>query len=168
MLVAIFLLAFAGLLLFAAFSDIATMTIPNWVSLALAGLFVPAALLSGMTLASLGVHLAFGAGVLLVCFFLFQANILGGGDAKLIAAIALWTGGGAFAPFAFGTAIAGGALALTIYMARKWLSPSETRPAFLNRLLAPNGGVPYGVAIMVGGFAAITALPFGFTSLTMP
>lgn len=162
------LLAFAGLLVFAACSDVATMTIPNWVSIALAALFPIAALITGQPLIVIGIHLAFGLAVLVVCFFLFQANILGGGDAKLIAAAAVWTGGAAFGTFALWTALVGGGLALIMLGVRWRVKPAETRPAFVNRLLKPRGGVPYGVAIAAGGLMALQALPIASASLTMP
>lgn len=162
------LLTFVGLLAIAAGSDVARMTIPNWVSLALTGLFPLAALASGFSLGAIGLHLAFGAGVLAVCYLLFQAKILGGGDAKLIAATAVWTGLAAFGVFALWTALAGGALALLLLIARWRLKPAETRPAFVNRLLKVRGGVPYGVAIMAGGLMALQASPLADLALTIP
>jgi prepilin peptidase CpaA len=162
------LVVFAGLLIYAACSDVATMTIPNWVSIALAALYPLAALASGASFGEIGAHVLFGFGVLLIAFVMFQFGILGGGDAKLISAAAVWTGAGAFAPFVLGTAIAGGVLALVLLIARARVRPGETRPAFVNRLLTPKGGVPYGVAIMTGGLAALHALPFSAMALTLP
>ena len=162
------LAAFAALLIYAACCDIGRLTIPNWVSAALAVLFVAAALLVGMSLPELALHLAFGAGMLVVGFFLFQAGIIGGGDAKLFAAAAIWTGFGAFVPFMFWTAAAGGVLALALLAARQVLRQSETNPAFVNRLLKNENGVPYGVAIMTGGLMALPALPFVLDPLAGP
>lgn len=162
------LFGFAALLFAAAASDVATMKIPNWISLALAGLFPVAALAAGVPLATIGVHLAFGFAVLAVCFLLFQINVFGGGDAKLIAAAAVWTGLAAFLQFALWTALAGGVLAMVLIAARRLFKPSETRPAFVNRLLKVRGGAPYGVAIMTGGLMALDALPFADIALTMP
>ncbi|MEZ6022537.1 MAG: prepilin peptidase [Hyphomonadaceae bacterium] len=160
---------FAGLLIYAACSDVASLTIPNWVSVAMAGLFLPLALLGGLTLGELGVHYLFGFCALAVGFFLFQGGIIGGGDAKLLAAAAVWTGYGAFLPFIVWTALAGGVMALAILTARKWapIFPAST-PEFVNRLLTPASGVPYGVAIMVGGLMAIPNLPLAPESLTLP
>lgn len=162
------LLAFALLLIAAAGSDLATMKIPNWVSLALAGSFPVAALLAGLPLVTIGWHLLFGLGILALTFLLFQLNVFGGGDAKLIAAAAVWTGFAAFGQFAFWTALAGGALALALLAARWRFKPSDARPAYVNRLLKVRGGAPYGVAIMTGGLMALDALPFAQSSLTMP
>lgn len=163
------LVAFAALLAGAAYSDVATMTIPNWVSLVLAALFPVAAIASGAPLGQIGIHLLFGFGVLAIGFFLFQAGIIGGGDAKLIAAAAVWTGLAAFTAFAVWTAIAGGLLALVLLGARKLVQPADERPAFVNRLLKARGGVPYGVAILAGGLMVMDALPFaGSSALTLP
>lgn len=162
------LTAFAALLLYAAGSDVARLTIPNWVSLALAGAFLAAALALGMPLGEIGVHLLFGLAVLAVGFFLFQANIIGGGDAKLLAAAAMWTGFNAFMPLMFWTAVAGGVMALSMLAARRLVKQAETHPPFVNRLLEARGGIPYGVAIMAGGLMAIPSLPFAAATLTLP
>lgn len=168
MLEALAIAVFAGLLIYAACSDIVSLTIPNWVSLALTGVFLAAALATGVALGDIGLHLLFGVAVLAVGFFLFAANIIGGGDAKLLAAAAVWTGFPGFPALLLGTAIAGGVLALAMLGVRSLVRQAETQPSFVNRLLTPRSGVPYGVAIMVGGLLAIPALPFALTSLTLP
>jgi prepilin peptidase CpaA len=159
---------FAGLLVIAACNDVATMTIPNWISIVLALSFAPAALIAGMALPQVGLHLAFGAAMLVVCFVGFQFGVLGGGDAKLIAAASVWTGVAAFGPFAFVTALSGGVMALALLVTRSRVKPDETRPAFVNRLLKPRGGVPYGVAIMAGGIACLQTLTLAGNTLTLP
>lgn len=160
------LAAFAGLLIYAACSDIASLTIPNWVSIALVGAFLLAAPIAHMPLADIGMHLLFGAAILLIGFFLFAANIMGGGDAKLLAATAVWTGFPGLWTFIFWTAMVGGALALAIVAARQFLKQSESNPHFVNRLLRGETGIPYGVAIMAGGLMAIPSLPIH--ALTLP
>ena len=131
-------------------------------------LFGVAALVSGVPLGEIGLHLLFGVGMLVVGFFLFQANIIGGGDAKLLAAASVWTGCPAFMPFMFWTAIAGGVLAAVMLGVRRVFKQAETNPPFVNRLLKHQGGVPYGVAIMAGGLMALPALPFVLDPLTRP
>jgi prepilin peptidase CpaA len=159
---------FAGLLIYAAASDVARLIIPNWLSIALIGLFPPFALLAGVPLIDIGISLLFAFGVLVVGYFLFAANIIGGGDAKLLAAAAAWTGSVAFIPLILGTAIAGGLMALVILAARQVVPQAESHPPFVNRLLKGQSGIPYGVAIMAGGLLAIPSIPFLSTSLTMP
>ena len=160
--------AFVGLLIYAASSDVARLIIPNWVSIAMAALFFPAALFAGATWAEIGLHVLFGFAILAVGFFLFATNIIGGGDAKLLAATAIWTGFAAFAPFIFWTAIAGGVMAAILLAARQWVPHAETNPAFVNRLLTGKSGIPYGVAIMFGGLMALPAIPHLSISLTIP
>jgi prepilin peptidase CpaA len=154
------LAVFAGLLIYAACSDMARLIIPNWVSIAMSAAFPPIALASGMPLAEIGMHLLFAATVLAVGFFLFAANIFGGGDAKLLAAASVWTGFSAFMPFIFWTALAGGVLALVLMASRQFVKQAETYPPFVNHLLQKQNGIPYGVAIMFGGIIAIPSLPF--------
>ena len=72
-------------------------------------------------------HLAFGAGVLLVCAALFYLNVFGGGDAKVIAAASLWTGLARCAPFVMGMALAGGALAAALIVLRRMKIASNQR-----------------------------------------
>jgi prepilin peptidase CpaA len=148
-----------GLIAFAAASDVATMTIPNWVSLVLTAAFPLAALTAGATIGQVGAHLAFGFVILLVGFGMFQAGVLGGGDVKVISAFAVWTGATAFTPFMLTTVIAGGVLAVSLFAARKAFRPMLHRPRFINRLLDPRKGAPYGVAIAYGAFAAAPAIP---------
>lgn len=151
---------FAGLLVYAACSDIARLIIPNWVSIALVASFPLFALAHGMTAIEIGAHLLFGFAVLGVGFGLFAAQIIGGGDAKLLAAAAVWTGYASLLPLIFWMALSGGLMALILMQARKWVPYVEGAPAFVNKLLVRGSGIPYGVAIMVGGLMAIPSLPF--------
>jgi prepilin peptidase CpaA len=64
--------------------------------------------------------------------------------------------------------LAGGVMALVLLITRSRIKPAEARPAFVNRLLKPRGGVPYGVAIMAGGLMALGAMPFAAWPLTLP
>src|SRR3978361_2320767 len=86
------LMLFPALMAFAAASDLFTMTIPNRISLALtAGFFVLAAF-SGMGLHEILLHAGAGAVVLAIAFACFAMGWVGGGDAKVAAAAALWFG----------------------------------------------------------------------------
>jgi prepilin peptidase CpaA len=72
--------------------DVMWLRIPNWIPLTLAGLFVVAALPAQHSSTWWLSHLAAGLGVLAVGIALFAWRKIGGGDAKLLAAIALWAG----------------------------------------------------------------------------
>ena len=64
--------------------------------------------------------------------------------------------------------MAGGLIALALLMARQQFAPAPVQPEFVNRLLTPKSGVPYGVAIMLGGLMALPSLPFAEHALTLP
>lgn len=161
------LTAFVALMIYAALSDISRLIIPNWVSIALAALFPVAALIAGAPLMGVGLHILFGFGVLAVGFVLFQMNVFGGGDAKLLAAVSIWTGMTAFVPFIVWTAIAGGVMALVLLTARQ-LIPAGAYPPVVDHLLKKQNGIPYGVAIMFGALMAIPSLPYLSSPLTLP
>lgn len=158
MLATLILLAFAGLLLFAAAHDVATMTIPNWVSITIAGLFLPAAAIAGLSMEAVGIHLLIGAIGLIVTIGLFMLGVFGGGDAKLLAAVSLWAGPAGLSPMILGVALVGGLLAATVLLARR-LVPVETAPAFIRKPLQDGAGVPYAVAISAGVLWAAPASP---------
>jgi prepilin peptidase CpaA len=158
MLTAVFLILFVALLLVAAWQDLASMLIPNWISIGLALAFVPAALAAGLNWTQIGWAMVFGAGMLLACAVLFYMSIFGGGDAKLIAAASLWTGLSGTLTFLAAMAMAGGVLAvvLTVLRAQRSLRPEA---AWARRLLSKEEGAPYAVAIALGALAAIPASP---------
>src|SRR6218665_148176 len=76
----------------AAFSDLFTMTIPNRVSAILLATFVIVAPFTGLGLQDILLHLGAGGIVFVFCFALFALNVMGGGDAKLLTASAVWFG----------------------------------------------------------------------------
>lgn len=151
---------FALLVLFAAVRDLTSFTIDNWISVALAAAFVPAAFAIGLPLPVIGVCLLIGLGMLVIGVGMFAMNWIGGGDAKLMAAAAMWLGLQGLAPFVIYTALAGGALALALLAIRSsWVRPfAAGAPPWVDRLATPDGKTPYGVAIAVG---ALLAFPEG-------
>ena len=80
------------LVITAGLTDLTTMTIPNWISLALVAGFVPAAFAVGLGPGQVALHFGVGVAALFLGVALFALNLLGGGDAKLIAAASLWLG----------------------------------------------------------------------------
>lgn len=157
MLSLIICLIFPALLIYAAAHDVATMTIPNWVSILLALAFLPAAAVAGLSLSETGLHLGVGAIALIAGAALFYMGVWGGGDAKLIAAAAIWLGASGGLPFLYGVAIVGGALAFVLIVARRLQLKSSVQ--WLSRLLSPTEGAPYGVAIAGGAIWAAGASP---------
>ena len=151
---AIRLLLFPALMAFAASSDLLTMTISNRLSLALAGGFFLLALITGMTLHSFGMHLAAAGVVLVIAFVFFSRGWIGGGDAKLAAATALWFGFDHLLDYMLYASLFGGALTLAILQFRKLPLPSVlARQAWILRLHETGGGVPYGIALAAAALA---------------
>ena len=149
---------------YAAISDVLTMTIPNRLSIALVAVFFVLAPAIGMGVQEIAAHAAVAAIVLAVCFGLFAFGWLGGGDAKIAAAIALWLGPQMTLPFLLQTAIWGGLLTLAILAFRQFTLPVfAVGRQWIERLHDRTGGVPYGVALAA---AAVAVYPqtawFGF------
>ena len=145
------LMLFPALMAFAAASDLFTMTISNRVSLALAAGFLILALMSGMGLHDLLSHVGAGAAVLAAAFVCFAMGWMGGGDAKVAAAVALWFGFGHLLDYLVWASLFGGALTLLLLQFREWPLPSLlTSQAWLLRLHAKESGIPYGIALAIG------------------
>lgn len=134
-----------ALFLTAALTDIRSRTIPNALVIALAVLGVVrigVALAAGSGPAPAAMDLMAALAVFALGALAFGGGVLGGGDAKLLASGTLWLGSAGVAPYLIGTALAGGALAI-LYVAWHLIS----RPA-------SRSGLPYAVAIAVGGVVA--------------
>jgi prepilin peptidase CpaA len=90
------------------------------------------------------VQLAAGAGVFVLLAAAFYAGMMGGGDVKLAAALALWFSPASTVKFLVLTSLAGGVLTLGILVWHR-TKRREGRPE-----------IPYGVAIAFGGLAILT------------
>src|SRR4051794_39980110 len=112
------LLLFPAVMAFAASSDLLTMTISNRVSLLLVGCFVPLAILTGMGAGEIGMHLLAALAVLSVGFAFFAFGWIGGGDAKLAAATALWLGFDHLLDYLIYAALFGGVLTIALLQLR--------------------------------------------------
>lgn len=146
------LIVFPALVIVAALKDVTSFTIPNWISAALIVAYFPAALAAGVPLQDIGLSAGVGFAALLLSMGMFAANWIGGGDAKLFAAAALWMGWPAAMPFLLVTGLAGGALALILLQMRSGLLQPilQNGPAWIGRLATTGAAAPYGVAIAVG------------------
>jgi prepilin peptidase CpaA len=155
-------LAFPALAIIAAVKDATSFTIPNRLSIALAAVFPAAALAFRMPIDEIGLHAAVGLAALVLGMAMFALRWIGGGDAKLFAAAALWLGWPAAGPFLLVTSLAGGALAVSLVGLRSiWLRPLIVGgPAWFVRLAEPGENAPYGVAIAVGALAVFPQSPF--------
>src|ERR1700736_879585 len=142
---------FPALMAFAAASDLFTMTIPNRVSLALAAGFLVLAVLSGMAPYEILLHVGAGLTVLVVAFACFAMGWIGGGDAKVAAAAALWFRFGPLLNYLLYASLVGGALTLLLLQFRQWPLPySFAGQDWLLKLHAKDSGIPYGIALAIG------------------
>ena len=146
------LLGLAALLVIAAVIDMRTFMISNRLNLAVA-LLAPLYWLSrGIPLwPDVTLHLAAGAAVFTLLAAAFYAGMMGGGDVKLAAALALWFPPASTIKFLVLMSIAGGILTVAV-LAWHRAKRREGRPE-----------VPYGVAIALGGLAILVpnlAQPF--------
>ncbi len=149
-----------ALVIIAALKDLTSMTIPNWISGVLILGFGPAAWAAGLDMAAVGGHLAAGALALAVGIGLFAGRIIGGGDAKLMAAAALWLGWGSAGMAALWIGLFGGAFCLLLILARQGFQPYVSGiGGWAARLLEPKGDIPYGVAICAGVLMVFPACP---------
>jgi prepilin peptidase CpaA len=148
------LLLFPAVMAFAASSDLLTMTISNRVSLLLAGCFVPLAILTGMSAGDIGMHLLAAFAVLSVSFTFFACGWIGGGDAKLAAATALWLGFDHLLDYLIYAALFGGVLTIALLQLRTLPLPAAAaRQAWVLRLHEKRGGIPYGIALAAAALA---------------
>ena len=145
-------LAFLALSTYAAFSDITRYQIPNWISLAIIADFVVIAAFGAIsgTFEPLAMAWRLGAGVALLIagFGLFAANIIGGGDAKLLAASAVWFGWAGLFRYVILMTLLGGLLAIVIIGLRRFAPPRAwSGQKWLANLRSGEHGIPYAIAI---------------------
>jgi prepilin peptidase CpaA len=163
------LILFPGLMVFAAFSDLFTMTISNRVSLALIVIFCGLAFGFHMPLTDIGWHFSCAFAVLLCTFALFAFGWIGGGDAKLCAATALWLGWDHLADYSLLSALLGGALTLLFLQIRKWPLPQWLyAQQWVARLHDRNNGVPYGIALAIAGLVIYPDTGIWLSAAAMP
>ena len=141
----ILLAGLAAILVFAAVVDIRTFTISNRLNLTVA-LLAPVywASVALSPWPDVAIQLALGAAVFTLLAGAFYAGMMGGGDVKLAAALALWFSPVSTMKFLVFMSLAGGLLTLG-YLAWHRAGKREGRPQ-----------IPYGVAIAFGGLTILT------------
>jgi prepilin peptidase CpaA len=151
------LLIFPSVMAFAASSDLFTMTISNRISFILVAGFAALAVGTGMPAGEILNHAGAGGLVLAITFAFFLCGWVGGGDAKLAAATALWLGWGELFDYLLYASLLGGVLTLGLIEFRKFSMPSALiGKVWAERLHQPGGGVPYGIALAI---AALIVYP---------
>ena len=141
----ILLVVLAAMLLVACWCDLKARTIPNGLNLAVALLAIPYWWSLGLALwPDMALQLGVAALVFGLFTIAFALGAMGGGDVKLVAAIALWLPWPSVVALLFIMSVAGGALTLAMLVRHK-LARAEGRPE-----------IPYGVAIAAGGLWLIS------------
>jgi prepilin peptidase CpaA len=127
----------AALLVVAVWGDITRFTIPNWLNATIA-LLAPAYWYGAQFgVAEIGIQLALAAVVFLVFAGAFALGVMGGGDVKMLGALALWLRPDQILMMLVVMSLAGGLLTLAL-LVRHRLLHREGQPE-----------IPYGVAISV-------------------
>jgi prepilin peptidase CpaA len=133
-----------GLLLVASATDARSRIIPDWVNISIAALAIPFWWATGLTLwPGLALQLAIAASVFVVLLGAFHLGQMGGGDVKLLTALALLMPPLDFLDAFIGTAMVGGILT-SIQLVRHTLRANGQ--AFEN---------PYGISISIGTLIAL-------------
>lgn len=160
------MVAFATILLLplglaiAAVSDLFTMTIPNRISAALFLSFLVLAPLMGLAWPDIGMSLVAGLAVFAGCFALFAANVMGGGDAKLLTVCAIWYGfNHSLLAFLVTVGYVGGAVTLIFLLLRSQANWVMAIGIPLPASLMTAKKIPYGIAIAVAGFLTFGQAP---------
>lgn len=158
------LIAFAALLLVAAWQDLRTMQIADGLSLAIVaafGVWAAAGLYGGTyTLSKLGGSVACAAALFGLGAMAFAAGAVGGGDVKLLAAAGLFAGLALLADFLFITAIVGGCIGVAV-LAGVPIGPASARSGVATARDRLRSGLPYGPAIAAGGTWVAGTLAIG-------
>jgi prepilin peptidase CpaA len=155
------LMLFPAIMAFAASSDLLTMTISNRVSLILVASFFALALATGMGAADMLSHTGAGGIVLIIGFACFVRGWIGGGDAKLAAATALWLGFDYLVTYLIYASLFGGVLTVALLQFRMWPLPRLlARQEWAQRLHSKDAGVPYGIALAAAALAVYPETPW--------
>jgi len=144
--------ALTALLISASVSDFRRRQIPNAIVLAILVVFIPWAVLHWGAWAAWA--LLGGVISLAIGLVLYAMKLLGGGDAKLFAAVALFAGLEHLLALAAATALVGGAIAVVSLA----LQPRRALSMFILRGKGDFGrGIPYGVAISLAATLIVWA-----------
>jgi prepilin peptidase CpaA len=149
------LLASVAIVLAAALHDVAARTVPNWMAGALAVLGLMVQMLSGHLIAGIIAGLI----VFVAAMFCWRRGWMGGGDVKLLGAVAILVPAGHVAQFIVAVTLTGAVIALAYLMARRIVpAPGPRRSVRLiaraaraERWRISRGGpLPYALAIAAG------------------
>jgi prepilin peptidase CpaA len=143
--------------------DATKLTIPNWISVGLVIGFILYCF-AGAEDIQVWQHVLVGAAVLIIAAGLYLMRWMGGGDVKILAAIALWAGPLQILPFLLLTTLFGAAIAVAMLAVHLWvLANAQSATVIAAKRYIPrwvhHGLCPYGIAI---GTAALIIIPSRF------
>ena len=131
-------------LLFAAFTDLKSRRIANWLNVVIAVAAPAFWWASGLDLwPGIAQQIGVATATFAICAGLFAVRMMGGGDVKLLTALALWVPPAAFLKLVVVMALAGGVLTLVF---GAWHITRRRRDRI---------AIPYGVAIAIGALWVI-------------
>lgn len=142
-------------LLWLAVVDVRNRRLPTKGILLIGVLFFIDAVVIRLSMKEVLFHFLIGLGALTFCAALFAARMLGGGDAKLAAIIFMWVGPTLSIPTLVLISVVGTVVSI-ISLATQRMKPDQ-RLGFMRAMVMFSGarGVPYGVALAIGGGAVI-------------
>lgn len=150
--------AFVILMLATIYFDLTSLTIPNWISIAVVALYCVASILFGYSWSDIGYRFLCGIVFLLGGFTLFHLSLFGGGDVKLMAAAMIWLGFERAIPFLIYMSFLGAAVAI---IKAVWIFVRVRDASISDRFrLAMKSEIPYGVAIACAALLEFPLQPF--------
>jgi prepilin peptidase CpaA len=146
---------YAIVLIAAAVSDVRRRRIPNWTVIALLVLFVPWIFVGPAV--SFTWALAAFAIALVASLALYLLNVIGAGDSKLFAAVALFAGMKGLGALALATALIGGVIAIGVML----VNPKRVLRGLTAKGRAEQKGIPYGVPIALAALLVMFTPSYG-------
>jgi prepilin peptidase CpaA len=132
------ILASAAVVLLAAWHDLVSRTVPNWMPAMIAGFGLVAALVSGRLLISTGLGLA----IFVAAAICWRRGLMGGADVKLLGAIAIALPPGMVSLFVIAMSLAGAVHAIVYMVARRVVTHRMVPGGGAARALEPAGMPP--------------------------
>jgi len=139
--------------------DYFTLKIPNWLNITIAVAVIPFVILAEMPIEVFAWHVVAGILTFIIAYIMFAFGLFGGGDAKMLAACALWIGWDGMFNFSVYIVIAGGLLGLAL-TAWKWLATKQDSEGFAwarGFITEKQLQLPYGIAIAASGIIVFPA-----------
>ena len=151
----------AAAAIWAGVMDLTTMRIRNEIVIFLFAAYAALAPLAGFNIGSIAVSFLAALVVMIALFVFFSFGWVGGGDAKLIAVIALWLGADQTLAYLVTTTILGGLFTFGILVFRTMPLPVFlVEIPWVARLHSLEKKIPYGVAIAASALLILPETPW--------